>query len=149
MRPTKLTPETVTVLCDALEKGMYLETASRMAGVAPSTLHGWLRRGKIAEQSENPEADELPFLELLDAVKKAQATAEMRAVEVISAAANAGTWQAAAWFLERSNPGAWSRTGRTANASHHDPDRIETHTSAMDSLMQKLGLSFDDGNHAA
>jgi hypothetical protein len=144
MRPTKLTPETVEVLCDALGKGMYLETSGRLAGVAPSTLHGWLSRGRIAENNDDPHPDEVPFLELLEAVKKAQARAEMKAIEVIIAAAAAGTWQAAAWFLERSNPAAWSRTGRVSD-ERNDSGQIDHKAQLLD----LLGLSPDDRTDAA
>jgi hypothetical protein len=144
MRPTKLTPETVEVLCDALGKGMYLETSGRLAGVAPSTLHGWLSRGRIAEHSDDPHPDEVPFLELLEAVKKAQARAEMKAIEVIIAAAEAGTWQAAAWFLERSNPAAWTRPGRVCD-DRNDSGQIDHKAQ----LLARLGLSPDDETDAA
>lgn len=143
MRPSKLTPQTTATLCEALTAGAYLETASRAAGIAPSTLHGWLKRGRLAEQSDDPQNDDLPFLELLEAVKKAQAAAEIAALKVIREASDRGTWQAAAWFLERSNPDAWGRDRRANNPGAHDPDRITSSSQASDAktdLMAKLGL---------
>ncbi len=140
MRPTKLTPETVSALCEALRAGAYLETASRAAGVAPSTLHGWLRRGKIAEEREELQADEVPFLELVEAVKKAQAVAELEALRVIREAAERGSWQAAAWFLERSNPAGWSRAVRPTIPDEQNWEKVNTSTDARETLMAKLGL---------
>jgi hypothetical protein len=152
MRPSKLTPQTTATLCEALTAGAYLETASRAAGIAPSTLHGWLQRGRLAEQSDNPKSDDLPFLELLEAVKKAQAAAEIAALSVIREAAERGTWQAAAWFLERSNPDAWGRDRRANNPGAHDPDRIAGNGSGYDAkadLMAKLGLMEERHRAAA
>jgi hypothetical protein len=143
MRPSKLTPQTTETICEALGSGAYLETASRAAGVAPSTLHGWLQRGRLAEQSSNPKSDDLPFLELLEAVKKAQAVAEMTALSVIREAAERGTWQAAAWFLERSNPAAWGRDRRANNPGSHDSGGVAGNGSDHDAkaaLMTKLDI---------
>lgn len=152
MRPSKLTPETTATLCEALTAGAYLETASRAAGIAPSTLHGWLKRGRLAEQSDDPQNDDLPFLELLEAVKKAQAAAEIAALKVIREASDRGTWQAAAWFLERSNPDAWGRDRRANNPGAHDPDRTAgngSHYAAKADLMVKLGLMEERHRAAA
>ena len=141
MRPSKLTPERVEVIREALEAGAYLETASRAAGIAPSTLWSWLRRGRTAEESPDPSSEDLPYLELLETVKSAQAAAEIEALGIIRDAARDGTWQAAAWFLERSNPAAWSRTGRMSLNERHNPDRIETSEStSIETLLAKLGL---------
>jgi hypothetical protein len=43
---------------------------------------------------------EVAFLEFLEAVEKARASAELRAVAQIQKAASEGTWQAASWYLE-------------------------------------------------
>ncbi len=94
MRPTKLNAKTVTTLCDALENNMHLASASRRAGIAPSTLHGWLHRGRAAERSHEPKPDDVPFLALLEAVREAQTNAATEAVEVVTI--TPGPWPTAA-----------------------------------------------------
>jgi hypothetical protein len=48
------------------------------------------------------------FPDFRDAIEKARATAKVSSVAVIRKAAT-GNWQAAAWFLERSDPANWGR----------------------------------------
>ncbi len=45
-------------------------------------------------------------------VKMARASSESDALAVIRQAARDGTWQAAAWYLERSNPRRWGKVAR-------------------------------------
>ena len=41
-RPTKFTVERVMRFLDAIEAGHFRETAARLAGFSPATLHRWL-----------------------------------------------------------------------------------------------------------
>jgi hypothetical protein len=104
----------------ALAGGMYADDAARLAGIAPSTLYGWLRRGRLAEAEHDTTGaklcpDDAPFVELLEAVERARSQARRAALEVIRSAAEAGTWQAAAWYLERTAP---DKYGRGAGPRH-------------------------------
>jgi hypothetical protein len=83
-RPTKLTPETQKLICDAVAAGVPVQVAARLAGVSQSTYYAWVSRHR----------------DFADAVKKAYAVAESRLVGYIYRAA-AKTWTAAAWLLER------------------------------------------------
>jgi rubrerythrin len=100
-RPTKLTPDLQRQVCDTLRRGAYLETAAALAGVDRTTLQEWLRRGR--------REDDGPYVEFSRAVQSAQAEAEMRDLDRVDAAAEAGTWQASAWRLERRSPERWGR----------------------------------------
>jgi transposase len=100
-RPSKLTPELQGCICEALRRGAYVETAAALAGIDKTTLYDWLKRGGREEEG--------PFVEFSHAVQKAQAEAEMRDLDRVDAAAQAGTWQASAWRLERRSPERWSR----------------------------------------
>lgn len=117
-RPTKLTPDVRDRVATMIRSGAYAEQAARAAGIAPSTYYSWLERG---------EGGERPFSEFSEAVKTAEAQAEQQRVEHIQDAADAGTWQAAAWWLERRFPGRWGRRSaeppaRSPAVSEYDLD---------------------------
>lgn len=115
-RPSKLTPETQQAIINALNSGNWIETAANYAGIAVATLYNWLDRGKLERErldnDEEPIESEAQFVEFLEAVEKSRSQAQVRAVGLIQKAAIDGTWQAAAWFLERSDPQRWGRFNR-------------------------------------
>lgn len=111
-RPTKLTPVVHAAIVDSLRAGVCIETAAEAAGVSASTVHAWIRRAE-----DHPNDCGEPFLEFHEAYKKARAQAELDAVQVIRAASRT-TWQAAAWYLERSQPERWGRRTIVAGNGH-------------------------------
>lgn len=115
-RPTSLTPDVQARIVEALAGGNYAETAAAYAGIAPSTYHAWVTRGELeqarVDAGEEPSPSEAPFLEFLEAVKSARSKAEVRNVALIQQAARE-TWQAAAWWLERTRPKDWGRRVQT------------------------------------
>ena len=94
-----------------LESGSSLEVAARAAGVARRTLQRWLAAGveaeAAAEQRELNEREQA-YLDLREAAEEARARAQVRALATIQKAALDGSWQAAAWFLERVFPDEFS-----------------------------------------
>ena len=112
-RPHKLDEDKIARVVEALRAGNYMETAAAYAGISKSILYKWLADGREVRQkvAKGGIASDLESkqLELLDSVEKARAEAEVRNVHLIQQAAQGGTWQAAAWFLERSHPGKWGR----------------------------------------
>lgn len=104
-RPSKLTPDVQERLLNAIRAGVTYEVACSHAGIAYSTLRNWI---VAAEQG----ADDPAKLELLDALKKAEADAEVTCIARIREAATGGQWQAAAWLLERRHPERWARRER-------------------------------------
>ena len=99
-RPTKLTPEVEEKIVSLVRAGNYPEVAAQAAGIDPRTYYRWMEKG------ENGTA---PYGQFRHAVKEAQAAAESHAVTIIRKAAMDGSWQAAAWFLERSKAERWRR----------------------------------------
>ena len=127
-RKTKLTPELQETICNWLKLGYYQEDAGVMAGISPSTYYDWLKKGaeedskqdeiKALGSGESPlpaiEEDsdiELVYIysEFSEAVARARAEAEGAHIKNIRRAADNGTWQASAWFLERSFPKKWGK----------------------------------------
>lgn len=80
-------------LLAALEAGATIKMAAAAAGVSEDTLSRWRKAGPDLE------AD----------MQQAEAAGAVRALGVIQEAAASGTWQAAAWLLERRYPGEYGR----------------------------------------
>jgi len=101
-RPTKLTPELQADLVRALASGAYIEAACEYVGVDRGTYYRW-----IAKASEDDAPEE--YRNFRDAVEKARAAVTLRMAGRVLAAADDGSWQAGAWWLERSHPDQYGR----------------------------------------
>jgi transposase len=142
-RATKLTPETQERIVEALRAGNYQDAAAAYAGISDSTFHNWLNRGKEEAQrisdGEKANPKEAIYLEFFAAVEKARSEAEVRNVMHIQRAAQNGTWQAAAWFLERSYPRRWGRKDRHEHVGENgEPIRVNVSTSDLEEKIRKL-----------
>lgn len=89
-----------------LQTGCHPATAAAYCGIAPRTLRRWMKRG-VAEKRGK-------YRELVVAVRRAIAMAEVRDVATIAKAA-ATQWKAAAWRLERRHPKRWCLKGHNRN----------------------------------
>lgn len=133
-RPTKLTAEVKDRIMQAVQAGNYLETAAQYAGIDSSTLRRWVQKG------EAPSAPE-PYRSFCTALKSARAAAEVRSVALIQQAATGGTWQAAAWYLERSYPDRWGRTRVEVTGGpdgETSPIRVEVSAEALEAKLRAL-----------
>ena len=116
-RPTKLTPELQEELLKALKGGTYVEDACAYVGLGVTTFYRWMNEA----QSEDA-TDELR--EFRAAVEKARASAVVRNVALLQKAAE-DSWQAAAWWLERTRPDHY---GRRTNIAGPNGGAIEIKT---------------------
>lgn len=99
-RPPKLTPEVQNRIVMAISAGNTRRTAAVYAGIGERTLYTWLARRSG------------PYEQFRQAIEKAEADAIVATVTLIRQAAQTGTWQAAAWWLERMHPGEFGRKDR-------------------------------------
>jgi transposase len=127
-RKSKLTPEMQDRIVSSLRAGNYRDVAALTSGIHEATLYAWLNRG---------EAGEAPYDEFLKAVKEAEAEAEAESLAIIRQAAAPHpvlrvqttthpdgsvetvetrsveqSWQAGAWYLERTKQGKYRRIDR-------------------------------------
>jgi transposase len=129
-RPSKFTVERQEQILEAIRGGNYLETAARAAGVGKSTFYEWLER----------------FPDFADAVESARAEAEARNVAIIEKAAQA-SWQAAAWWLERSFPYRWGRRDPSTASAHkvdtpaRDPAKDVYRKPTRERLLELIALA--------
>ena len=92
-RPTKYTPETARKVLDAIRMGASYEIAAKYAGITADTLANW--RARYSDFSVE--------------LATAEGAAAVGWLAKIEKAANEGTWQAAAWKLERRYPEQYGR----------------------------------------
>ena len=100
-RRTKYTPDTVKRLTDAITLGATYELACHYAGIDYSTFAKWMNEK----------------IEFSEAIKEAEGKGVMQWLAKIEKAANDGSWQAAAWKLERRYPQTYGRTVQDQNVS--------------------------------
>jgi len=118
-RTTKQTPAAIDRLVEAVELGATWELAAAAAGVDVSTVHRW-----HADESNR---------EFCDRLKRAEAVGALAALRSIHEAAVGGTWQAAAWLLERRYPADYGRRVESrVEVSTPDP------STALAGLLRKL-----------
>lgn len=112
-KPATINDPRVQLLLQALQAGNYVEVSCAYAGLSVAVVYQWLEKGgkeksRIANGGE-PDPDKATYVELLEAIESARAKAVVANVAVIQQAARSGTWQAAAWWLERTNPQQFGR----------------------------------------
>lgn len=97
-RPSKLDDLVAQRIVAAIAKGVPRHTAAKIAGVVPSTLFEWLRKGRDGEPA---------YAEFSDRVRAAESKGEEEIVGLLRGHAEKH-WQACAWLLERRNPKRWA-----------------------------------------
>ncbi len=94
-RPTDLTTELATALCQLVKDGLPMVRAAEHEGIHYSTFKRWqTRKGE-------------PYEAFSASLKKAKAEAQKQSIAVIRSGAQG--WQGEAWYLERSDPKNWGR----------------------------------------
>lgn len=94
-------PEVRKRLVEAVRAGAHYGLAAQYAGIDRTTFQRWLQKGR--------EGDPL-FADLVAEIEQAEAQNAVVNLGLIRKAAMAGTWQAAAWILERRHPQMYGRT---------------------------------------
>ena len=129
-RPSKYRPDTVAAIIAAVEGGATYRHAAASVGVSERTLHDW--------QVRHPQFSQ--------ALKTAEASACIAAIGTIRRAAEAGTWQAAAWYLERRYPAEYGRRAVTVDASvqvTHDDGDLTRARARLEERLDGIASRFD------
>lgn len=106
-RKTKLTKDLQDRIVMAISAGNFAKVAAEMVGIGETTFYRWM------EEGAEPNGRKL-YREFRESVKRAEAQAEVANVARIRQAADGGTWQAAAWYLERKHSERWGRKDKIA-----------------------------------
>lgn len=109
--------------------GATREMAMLYGGGSPDAYFKWMAIAREIRKNppENRELTEREALslELMDAVEKAEAEAVVGWLAKIEQAANAGTWQAAAWKLERRYPRTYGRSVQEVVGADDGPVQVK------------------------
>ena len=135
-RPSKLTPQTRRALVGALRQGATWTIACRAARVHRATARRWMVKGETAKAGE--------YRTFYDEVKQADAEGALAALAVVAEAAQDGSWQAAAWLLER-------RHGYRRDATFHideKPAPAPTTAPAAESTERYLARQLEAAEQA-
>ena len=95
------TPELTARIVNMVRSGTSPEVAARAAGVPKKTYDNWVIKGEGGQGNA-------VYMKFAEQIAEARAVAEAVQVAAVSKAANDGSWQAAAWLLERGFAG-WQR----------------------------------------
>ena len=123
-RNPKLTPEVQEKIVAAIRSGNYANVSAEYAGISERTFYNWLQWGR--------EREEEPYLQFMQAVKRAEREAEVRAVAIIQRLM-VDNWQAAMTYLERKHPDCWGRR-----------DRLKIDLDPREALAELLSLDTND-----
>lgn len=99
-RPTILDDRVREILVSAIRIGSSYKDACAFAGVSYRAFAEWMNKGR--RDIENNKKS--PYAQLVQDIEKARSDAYVNALSKIVEAYENGTWQAAAWFLERKYP---------------------------------------------
>ena len=128
---SKLTHEFIKDATKLAEGGLRNVDICKALGIHESTLYAWLKDEK------NPMARELS-----EELEKARAKRKAFMIQTITKAAREGTWQAAAWYLERVYPQEFGRCQRL-------PKRDEKTLDAVRELMKSITVASEKADDGA
>ncbi len=126
VKPRKLTRQLIAELSKYISGGLTNKDACAIVGIHPSSLYKWLQ-----EPREGLE------VELFDSLENARAQRKAFMIQTITKAASNGTWQAAAWWLERVYPEEFAKPDR-----YHDQGMAEA-VNAVRELTESIRAQAD------
>ena len=88
-------------------------------GISKTTYYDYLDQAETYRRKAKLTPDQKLIMDFSDSIKKGRAERENEAISTIQKAADK-SWQAAAWYLERSNPEDWGQKIKTDNTHKGD-----------------------------
>lgn len=143
-RPTALTKDVHDLIVDAIRLGNYQDYAANAAGITVTTFYNWMDRGKrererLVNADEKAKPKEAIFLEFFEAVEKAKGLAIAQNVAVIQRAAATGTWQAAAWWLERTAQKTYGRKQQLEHSGNaENPIALSVDVNELENKVKRI-----------
>lgn len=126
---SKLTHEFIDEACKLARAGLRNSDICKALGIHESTLYKWLQEPRKGLE-----------VELFEGLEKAKAERKAFMIQTITKAASNGTWQAAAWWLERVYPEEFAKPDR-----YHDQGMAEA-VNAVRELTESIRAQADAAN---
>ncbi len=152
-RRSILTKKARDAIVTELREGGLTRDAAAIAGVCVDTVRRWQREGARAMRDRVDRNIAIPRnrraqVEFAREVAKAKAMARKDALGCIRGAM-ADSWQAAAWYLERTAPGDYgTKTGVEISGPEGGPVQVDTGGSLKDAIAAAIaatpGIIADD-----
>ena len=132
-QPSKLTPETVKKLENALIAGSKVEAACIYAGISKGVYYQWKEKARA-----DMEAGKVTqYVEFLDSITRAMELSRPRLEMIVSKAAEQD-WKAAAWMLERRHPKDYGRKEYVETRDKTgDPEEIDLKNMPDEELLKR------------
>jgi hypothetical protein len=135
-RTTILSEVIQNAMVEAIEAGNYASTAAESVGIGRSTHYEWMSKGEEGIE---------PYAGYTDAIKKAEANAQMQALSVVKNAM-ADNWQAAAWYLERKFPELFGRRDKLTqeiSTKNNEPLTVDSKTLVL-TMLGRIPEEFEE-----
>lgn len=131
-RPPRLTNKVRDNICRGIRLGLSYDRAAQLAGIGTRTFYLWKAKGQAGRAPI--------YVQFLQELKKAEVEGEAAAINQIVKAAQEGTWQAAAWLLERRFPERWARIQKLEVSWKAELiDLIKSGSITMDDVIEEFG----------
>jgi len=136
----KITPKVIIDVAEALKVGATHRIAAQYAGMSERTFQKFLAIGRV-HLDEGLESIEAQFAQ---AVEKAQAGGAVEDLKRIQKAAEAGTWQASGWRLERRWPNEYGRRISQVYVSEGEAPTDDLEQKSLDELYREMHALMAD-----
>ena len=144
-QPSKLTPETVDRLKNALIAGSKIESACIYAGISKGVYYQWKEKARA-----DIEAGKVTqYVEFLDTIMRAMELSRPRLEMIVSKAAEQD-WKAAAWILERRHPKDYGRKEYIESKDRTgEPDEIDLGKLPDEELLKRAKQIIENRSKSA
>jgi hypothetical protein len=127
LAPIKLTDDLTRTFATLVRAGNTVAVACNVVGIDESTYYDWMRRAKRKGDANDP------YRAFRAALEQARGEAEAILVGQITTSARNGSWQAAAWLLERRWPERWAKPDQRKESDKPPANPFD----ALDELAKK------------
>lgn len=140
--PSLYTIELQKGIAAMIQSGNFASVAATFHGLSPKTHRNWMTQGEAehdrlyADPLAEPDPYKADYVAYYDAILKAEAFAEVRAVNIVTGRRNIGEEQPTAndmrwagWWLERSKRERWSQSHDiNVHGPNNGPIEVNVHT---------------------
>lgn len=145
-RSPKLSEQLIVQAEKMVLRGNFDITVCSALGITGTTWYRWLSDGEAILNNEQPSISYTPEMQKLlcdfyYTIKKAQGQSEVELLGYIEKEAKLGTWQAAAWILERKYRTRWAKEVKVTEEGEQALDKF---LAGVDDLAEEADEQYGD-----